>query len=221
LDLQSPPAVDESYTYFSGDFDPSQPGPRSTANFTTITVPLQVGGTHATDDGVVGYFLEQNGTVSYAVFYSPFASDGTGPVARAGPQTLLLTVDPKAPDLRLTLIIDPRAKVYATTPILPQGVLELPAMHYASTLSGLKVAFFTTPILSDAKTLAVPVPVMGGGKWSWIDGTTNGPWPETTTLATVTEQALLTGTAQELREGWLALKMSPQEAVRRGRKERA
>lgn len=178
-------------------------GGRGDGGLREVRFPLRLGELGMLDDGLVGFGVEHGG--GYGGFDGPFHVprgldlDGSGVV---GGQ---LTLRPDAPVLHLTMLVDPRGAVHATTGVLPTKVLRIPPEQYGPALDGIGVTFLTAPLLGDPGTLNVAVPDEPGYAWSWLERTPTG-WQE---LPASAMRAPRTGAAfagvQELREGWLRL----------------
>jgi hypothetical protein len=123
------------------------------------------------------------------------------------PAPIIQTLD-GAP-VTVSMLVDPRGVVHATSGILPAKYLEIPPDQYVPALRAIEVAFLTTPILTRAGSLALPLPVEPGYEWSWLaDGTSDSgkvaPADGTSDLGKVDLTARFSG-PQEIREGWLKL----------------
>jgi hypothetical protein len=112
----------------------------------------------------------------------------------------------------LTMLVDPRAGVHATTGVLPVEELTVPSDQYGEAMSTLAMTFFSNPILKSVKELVVPLPEESGYDWSWIDPSEPAPIPLTANQAT--EFAIFGYTPQTVLEGWLELTPTPDKPER-------
>src|SRR3954453_14214000 len=106
------------------------------------------------------------------------------------------------------MLIDPRARVHATTGILPTGVLELPPDQSQGTISALDLSLFSAPVLRGAGALAIPAPSESGYAVSYVDqdhGDGGALEWVVTQVAAPAATAVWAYTPQEVREGWLRL----------------
>jgi hypothetical protein len=103
----------------------------------------------------------------------------------------------------VTLLLDPRGSVHATTGVLPSKAIDIPPAQYADALDNLKMAFLTAPVLYEMGDAAMPVPAESGVEWSWLQKELN-VWAEQQ-VKPVDDQARLRDVPQEIREGWLLL----------------
>jgi hypothetical protein len=180
----------------------------SSASLASVQFPIRLGELADLDDGLVGYLKEEPGPQPYDVFYSAAAVPEADPRCRQPtPADLELTLN--APPVTVTMLVDPRAAVHATTGILPVAALAVPSDQYAQAMGSLAVTFFTNPVLTRRQGLVVPVPQETGWQWSWVDppdadgGEVAPPLPLAANAAN--DAATYEYSPQALREGWLRL----------------
>ena len=188
LQLREPPAINVSEIKVQNDvtafIDQGAEGkqlPRHTFGFEQVQVPLRLGEFHRLNDGLVGYWLEnKNGQYKNNNFYAPQTVSTPGLsgtiVTRhaenaedANQKELLidLTMQETAPQ-KLTLLLDPRAPIHATTGILPVKALYIPKDQYAPALQRIEIAFLTAPILTPGLGIELSLPSEPGFDWQWI-----------------------------------------------------
>ncbi|MBV1921068.1 MAG: hypothetical protein KUG73_10325, partial [Pseudomonadales bacterium] len=112
--------------------------------------------------------------------------------------------DPASKSVMLTLIVDPRGGVHATSGILPRKKIELLREHVATALENMSITFRIGPILSNPETIRMPLPSEIQGNWSWVRKTGLTVWDETAVVDAVPDPKL-THTAAKIQEGWLKL----------------
>jgi hypothetical protein len=174
----------------------------SSAKLGGVEFPVRLGDLANVDDGLVGYLIEIPGASPYGIFYSPSApADGTHGVERPKPDTIELTLNSTA--ITVTMLVDPRAPVHATTGVLPVQIRQVPPDQYSETVRSLAVTFFTHPMLSLNQRLIVPLPQESDYEWSWITYGSLTPLPLTANSAN--EFATFGYTPQTILEGWLRL----------------
>jgi hypothetical protein len=117
-------------------------------------------------------------------------------------QPLNITQSISSPPHKLTLLLDPRGAVHATSGILPTKAIQIPADQFVEALRNIEVTFLTAPILTDRGKINLPVPDEPGYVWSWCEKE-NGVWDKVTQIGQVTTEP--TAATQELKEGWLKL----------------
>ncbi|HEY4281184.1 MAG TPA: hypothetical protein VGM91_23420 [Conexibacter sp.] len=241
LELAGLPAFNTSLDAVSAGMPAGGTGPydwtrRDDAGLRGVDFPVRLGDRHQLSDGLVAYLLD--GPDPYDTLYAPGATQtgGTG-VRQPAPDTLLLkpraALDPpSAPyadaaaqiaalqdatqrtvGAAVTLLIDPRASVHATTGILPSKEITLPAESYARALQSIEVAFFTHPVLRGAQGLELPVPDEAGFAWRWALGSkatgVAQPVEEDLPLPLTGDRAQFNFSPQVAQDGWLKLVPHP------------
>lgn len=186
-------------------------------------LPVRLGEVLALDDGLMGYFVNDD----YSRFYP--VHESLAPQARAsGPGegylgSMALPVDTaahpvehpyidRAPlvDIRpgqrvkLTLVLDPRGAVHATCGFLPRKKIELMREHVAPALEALAFTFRVGPVLVDPDTIRMPLPAEIAGGWSWVRRVNVTTWKEDPVVK-ASQDALLPDVPAMLSEGWLKL----------------
>jgi hypothetical protein len=180
----------------------------SSANLAGVQLPVRLGEAANTDDGVVGYLIEAAGPSPYSVIYSPFAPpDGQNKVILPTPTTIQATLN--ANPMALTLLVDPRSPVHATTGVLPVAQLQIPADQYSRAMNNLAMTFFTTPVLAESDGLAIALPQESGYAWFWINPGEDPPIPLPSNA--VNENSAYGYSPQTLLEGWLQLRPLPKK----------
>jgi hypothetical protein len=210
FELQGLAAVNASWAALQKSFDGS---PRVTNGFEKVLLPIRVGEYEQLDDGLVGYWIEADGGYQGNVFYAPqtvvpaaqpitAVQDGPAPSIATRSCLLRSLADPP---LTLTMLMDPRGKLHATSGVLPTEVLEIPQSQYAGVLDRLAVTFLTSPVLTGGDEIGLPLPTEPGYSWSFVTLPDGAHWQETTTIAKVSPHARF-GAPPRIVEGWLKLK---------------
>ncbi|WP_437319756.1 hypothetical protein [Sorangium sp. So ce385] len=202
LELQGPPAFDPSAVA-----DVTGEGTTTTRGLEQVKIPVRLGEFAQLDDGLVGYFLEQDdGSYAEGVFYSPqLRAIGHDKIHTYADGSLHIERTPDGPEQRVTMLLDPGGQVHATTGVLPSSQLRLAPAHYREALDAMEVSFLTAPLLTDQGALRLEVPRQPGHVWSWVTQEAGGDWAETSALAPPNARAAFAA-PQELREGWLMLR---------------
>lgn len=112
--------------------------------------------------------------------------------------------DPASKSVMLTLVVDPRGGVHATSGILPRKKIELLREHVATALENMSVTFRIGPVLSNPETIRMPLPSEIQGNWSWVRKTGLTVWEESPVVNAVPEPKL-SHTPSQIQEGWLKL----------------
>lgn len=203
LELQGLPAYNLSKTDFVkqvNDFNNNKLVIPCDNKFTGVQFPVRLGAMAQAQDGLAGYFKDDN----YGHFFALAAPETTDKVSVPADDTITLTCDPGAAPIKVSMLVDPRGSVHATCGILPVKAVSIPPDQYAAALQDLNLAFLTTPIVSSAASLAFPIPTESGGQWSWVENEKTG-WSETKKIAKVNDQAAMNYSPQQISEGWMKL----------------
>lgn len=217
FDLQGLPSVDESWEAFDEliknyKYDRSEWAEK-------VFLPVRLGEYRQLNDGLIGFWREEN-------------NDRLGPKFFGSVDTLppsLKTKDVEtnhAPDgiqwmnfgkkNYYTLLMDPRAKIHATSGLVPVEYIGLSPDEYTPALKKLYTWFYSGPnlnptIAQDGKKfrnqVRMKLPKEEGWTWSWMSQTGEGNWVEVAgeSLSPPVETAEFNST-NSLREGWLILK---------------
>lgn len=159
----------------------TQPPVRDTFHFEHVQVPLRLGEYHRLNDGLVGYWVESDGKYQADKFYAPQTSppkeglpaniitrhNGAGEDAGETQFLFQLSAAQEQP-ITVSMLMDPRAPVHATTGLLPVKALQLPPNQYMLSLQRLQVAFLTAPLLTPVENLQISLPLESGFEWSWV-----------------------------------------------------
>ncbi len=208
LELMGLPAPEESWQAFDTAVAGDNHDDRPCAAITKVDFPVVLGDLGSHDDGLLGWF-----SGNYRTFYSDAAPPDNDNVRV--PEPLLLnpvaSTDP-SPPRTLTLLLDPRGSVHASTGILPVKEISIPAHMYADAVGRLAATFLTAPLLTtsdparrgdQAGIPAPPLPREPGYAWSWVargrDGWVKGNLPAQGAPAALTP-------ASGIVDGWLSLK---------------
>jgi hypothetical protein len=176
---------------------------------------IELGNVAQLDDGLIGYFVEDtytrfnvvraSGAVESAYLH-PIGEDGN---------YLYLPFDGTT-QTKLSLLVDPRAPVHATTSILPDVSLALPPQFVDAALEAMDVTFRLDGVLTDQQiaaptgtgnggttTILLPLPDEKVGTWAWVEKDPGG-W---TTYPTAPNDAAarLSEVPPALRRGLLQL----------------
>jgi hypothetical protein len=109
----------------------------------------------------------------------------------------------------LTLLVVPHATVNATSGMLPRKELGVRRQWIADALSTIAPSFRFGPVLTDPKTIRMPVATEIAGSWTWNHRRDVTEWiDESVTHAT--GDALSAGSPAVAEEGWLTLHPHPE-----------
>jgi hypothetical protein len=211
LEMQGYPAIDQDWNVFRQDMDrtfqnESKDQKRETEDYTEVEIPIRIGEYKQLNDGLVGYWIEEEGRYKANKFYAPQTAPETDLPATIAvhrndqPFNIIQSIN--SPPVKLTVLLDPRGAVHATSGILPTKAIQIPADQFVEALRNIEVTFLSAPILTDRDKINLPLPEEPGYVWSWCEKE-NGVWGSVTKIGQVTAEP--TAAPQELREGWLKL----------------
>ncbi|HEX4788124.1 MAG TPA: hypothetical protein VH372_06645 [Actinospica sp.] len=182
------PAVDQAWELSGLD---------ATDGFDEVPFPVQLGTAELLDDGLAGYYLDDD----YSRIETVHAVPDDGYVGHRRPQ---VTLDGSLAPV-VTLLMDPSAAVHAISGILPVVRVQLPPRFAVPALLRLAVTLRAGPVVGTAGTTTLPLPELGKGSWSWLAH----PSPDQVALASTPvaaqAQAELADAYPVVREGWLRL----------------
>ncbi|EGF89405.1 cell surface receptor IPT/TIG domain-containing protein [Asticcacaulis biprosthecium C19] len=174
FELRNSPQNDPSWQYTQT----SLPSAISTFSF-----PIELGDTTRLDDGLIGYFLEDD--------YSQFNVELPDiPVSNSylrgigtNDNFIYLRFDHQSV-AHLLLLVDPHAPVRARTGILPNAEISLPLRFVRDSLASIDVTFRVNGLLTEQQALkpvgvalVTPIPKETAGTWSWLQMEA-GQWTE-------------------------------------------
>ncbi|MEV0032674.1 hypothetical protein [Nocardia sp. NPDC050793] len=165
---------------------------------------VRLGEALQTDDGLVGYILDEDYN-HFETVVTPSGNHGgyLRPIGDGDRIKLAFANDSTA---TLTVLADPRAAVHATTDILPVESVFIPQRFTDAALAEMAVAFRAGPLLigtTDQGAAILPQPATVTGTWSWAEqvGTEWAQLPITAPDPT----SLPIGDDHEIRSGFLVL----------------
>ena len=160
--------------------------------FPKVEIPVRLGDLALTYDGLLGYW--KGGDFSLSQFQAEDTAD-----------SLLLSGHEGA--IQLQMLIDPRAKIHATSGVLPVKAIEIPPSMYTEALKNMRINFLVNPLLSPQKQIQIPLPEQSLQNWSWLSPTAggNGWKPAVEEFAAIDTQATHGFPKLQLLEGWLRI----------------
>jgi hypothetical protein len=213
LELLGQPATNQDWNLFRRTLANGQ---RSSDGFTGVQIPLRVGEHSRLNDGLLGFWIEndsegENGYLDNKLYLPQTPnSDRTSSIEH--PDIVRHKEDQvphiwqaiDTPKRKLTMLIDPRAAVHISSGVHPVVTLQLQPEQYVGILDSLEMTFFTGPFITKQSAVELPVPTAPGYTWSLISKE-NGAWSETTDISPVESNATFSE-SHMIREGWLKLK---------------
>jgi len=192
LELAGPLPRDQSWSAFLAAIrNGTAP---STRELESVLFPVVLGSLAQLDDTLIGYWIQDpDGTTDYGKFDSPSA--------QAVPLFCSLGDDGGE---TVTLLLDPRGSVHATTGVVPVKSISIPPDQFAGALERIAVTLATRPLLAGSVP-TLPLPGVVDGDWSWVAATRAG-WAAQG-VADAPLEATLDQAPQRLVEGWLRLNL--------------
>lgn len=199
-ELNGPPVSDPSWRF---TFNPQMPAS------ITYDFPIRFGDGVLHDDGLLGYFTGNDYTVFNAVSVPQGVSSPY--IEKIGPGNFIELRFDGTSERYMTMLVDPRASVYAYTDLLPITAVAVPQQFVDSAFANMAVTFNVGPLLSDiripvgggAPLVVLPQPAEKTGTWSWIQRENQAPVSYGITPSDQTVQ--FSNVASVLRTGWLQL----------------
>lgn len=197
---------------------------RPVSALTGYDFAVRLGDQATRQDGVIGYYAERD----YSVFNSVVAPDSTaaqpyvreiGPIGPGGGQNYPKLRFDGTTAAMVTLLVDPRASIHATTGILPVKQVAIPSQFVTAALARIEIGFRIGPILTlieatpsqggvvpaFPQAIGYPSPAEQNGTWSWWErDAAADAWVGYDLLDTTTN-AQLKSAPNTLREGVLQL----------------
>ena len=212
FELEGEPIADPSWQYTESPAPTRAP---------TWSYAVQLGDLEKLSDGLMGYLTGAEQTL-YVLAQSGASAGGYLQLIGSGDGLIDLTFD-GATSALVSMLVDPRAAVHATTGILPLSSVTLPAGLVSDALARIDLSFRVAPMLTGQQTTAsgtellVPQPA-GKGTWSWIDASSSSG--AATPIAQPGTQAAFPDTPPVIRSGRLDLKsaFAPQDQSKKGPK---
>ncbi|MFK0203686.1 hypothetical protein [Streptomyces lavendulae] len=191
IDLDGPPYTDPAWENLRTPRPPAYPGYRW---------PVRLGERNELSDGLVGYFHGDHHDTDYSVLHTVLgpeelpgeAREYFDPIGTGTALTLPARPPGSDPEHReaafLTLLIDPRGTVHATTDILPTAEVRLSARFVEPPLAELPVSFRLGPLpteeardpepaaAGEEPDLVLPRPSDRHGAWAWVQNESPDTW---------------------------------------------
>lgn len=193
LELKGLPVSHQGWNEFRQDLERTT---RDDNGFTEVRFPIRIGEYKQFNDGTVGYWKETKKEYEDGVFFAPQSDDlklksTRLKTHRTHPEAMVFYQTIQADPQILSLLIDPRGMVHATTGILPVKAINIPPDQYAEALQAIEITFLSTPVLTDAGKIHLPLPEEAGYQWSWLQKNFQQQWSEVSSLGLLQKQAFV------------------------------
>lgn len=181
------------------------PVPIPDTSIKNFKMPLWIGETQHTEDGVVGFFLK-DGLSEYNQFNSAFvAEDSTTNYMKKNNQ-IEIAADDQSMGTQVALVMDPMASIHLISGFLPVSEKRIPKDRIEFAMNNLYLTFYTGPMLLGEGTSVMPLTNIPNREWAFIYPSGDGGWYETKNLQPANGNAFLSKEPIRAVEGWLKLK---------------
>lgn len=171
---------------------------RATQGYEHVKVPVRLGEHGQLNDGLCGYWIEDTHGFRGDLFQTPHgvkAEESHHHIRVLSNEDLTqypLQMSLTSAPLTVTMLMDPRGSVHATTGILPVKSIAIPEEQYNDQISNLRAVFRTGPVLMSPDDIALPLPKEPGFGWSWI-AKEGADWVEVPHHPAITREQLVDG----------------------------
>ena len=188
LELQGLPAIHQGWEAFRHDLSRIN---RDTNDFDRVRFPIRIGEYRQFNDGLVGYWREEGEGYEGNSFYAPQTDLISHPnIKTHADDSMTFFQSVRSEPQILSMLIDPRGAVNATTGVAPCKAISIPPDQYADALRAIEITFLSAPILTEVGKINIPLPEESGFKWSWLH-VENGSWLEVSSTGTVNKKTFL------------------------------
>ena len=182
-ELMGKPAIDQSWTSLLTDLSNCERDTtwsyddRNKDNWDKMRLPCRLGEYRQLNDGLVGYWVENLDGDLAPKFISPEmkttdVTDGDFEGISDDKYPTQWLEANNAP-VYMTMLMDPRGVLHATTGLLPTKSISIPPEHYLPAMQKIEMWFKSFPILqaasSDNTSVSLNVPPVTGYQWQWWD----------------------------------------------------
>lgn len=203
LQLQGPPAIHQGWAQLLADM---AGGPRHDDGFTQVNFPIRLGEQDQLGDGLAIYFVADNAGAYDGYVIPNYGAADDPKVTPADRNCDFLYQSLAAPPLIVTMLVDPRGSVHATSGVLPTKGIDIPPQHYRDALRKLELSFLAAPLLVDRTQegeLGIPVPIEPDQAWSFVAPRVDGFDPPRPIRQGSVHPPF--GAPVAIQEGWLRL----------------
>jgi hypothetical protein len=193
LEIKGLPATHQGWNEFRKNLNSKT---RDDNGFSQVRFPIRIGEYRQFNDGTVGYWREKGNSYEDETFFAPQSDEEVRVKSthlkthKTHPEAMVFYQTVEAQPQILSLLIDPRGLVHATTGILPVKAISIPPDQYAAALQAIEITFLSTPIITDAGKIHLPLPDEAGYQWSWLQQNVGGVWSEVSSRGLVRQEDL-------------------------------
>jgi len=163
----------------------SASGKHETHGYENVGFPVKLGSLQLSNDGLLGYFLENDYQRFSAVHQ--LQTPKSNYVAHDNVQINFGSRN----QAYISMVLDPRGVVHAANGIMPVKEIQLAPGYVDGPLEQMEVTFRTGPLMTDPGTIRMPTPADIRGKWSWIQRSGVILWQDPAEIVAADQQARL------------------------------
>ncbi|MEM8980755.1 MAG: hypothetical protein AAGD04_14810 [Pseudomonadota bacterium] len=185
LSLQGPPAQDQSQQAIAARIEGLG---TMDHGFGDVQIPMRLGEHGQLNDGLVGYFRDdENAFDRHTKLYVPQSDPAKAPIQNSTSRDLSHSFNDEAKIL--TLLLDPRCPVHLTTGLLPTKSIRIPQDQFMPSMRSIEAIFAAMPVLTPPEAIHLPLPRLSGQSWSWV-ALEDGHWSTVSGRATASLEDL-------------------------------
>jgi hypothetical protein len=156
----------KAWTNPQKDAPPTRPERTGDAMLDDLMVPVNLGCSHNTEDGLIGYFANDNyNRLIAAHLPKPIDDLPSGYIAQL--KTDRVAIGFRSPT-RLVMLMDPWGSVQAACGLLPAKSISLAEAELDKVVTHLETSFHVGPVLLPPDKLALPTPAGEKGQWNFL-----------------------------------------------------
>jgi len=192
LELKGLPATHQGWNEFRQDMERSE---RDDNGFPRVRFPVRIGAYKQYNDGTVGYWREKGDKYEHDAFFAPQSDEDSRfkdphlKTHKTDPDAMVFFQTVESEPQILSLLIDPRGLVHATSGVVPTKSINIPPDQYGAALEAIEITFLSTPVLTDAGKIHLPLPDEAGYQWSWLQQNFEHVWSEVSSRGLVRKEA--------------------------------
>ncbi|MCK5125642.1 MAG: hypothetical protein KAR42_05260 [candidate division Zixibacteria bacterium] len=179
----------------------------NTRGFEKLKWPVRMGDVSQICDGLLGYF-DKTTDNPYKLFHAvpgstlqPHQSDYI-----SYDHVLQLDFSKARRQIKLVLLIDPRAGIHLTSGFQPVTYAEIPPEYVSAALNNMYVTFGINPLINQPDKVSIPLPTINKNMtWSWVEQPELKKWREIPKIIDDPSKAAFPESRYEIKEGWLKL----------------
>ncbi len=180
-----------------------QSGKQNSGGIESMKFPLFIGDYAIENDGVLGYFSDDDYTHFHTPLHTPESSFRESEPYFTKDRPLKLSLEEGAQ--KVTVLMHAAAGMQLSSGILPSKFVELFRHSTNEVLESLQTSFMVAPFIADKVDPGIPIPTSINTGWKWTHKSNVNTWEESQQLAQGKNKQRSSFKKQHLYEGWLTL----------------